>query len=341
MATRSKILLVLLCSCTVAASSQDIHFSQYYSAPLTLNPSFTGSFNGDYRAGVNYRTQWASVTVPYRTFDLFADASVGREFFKLNFFSVGLNLIADRAGDGNLAVTKLMASGAYHVILDKGKMNDISFGLQAGWVQKTVDYSKFYFDDQWNDTGFDTGLPSGENNITGNFGYPDAAAGISYSYNGMKKLSAYAGFSMYHLLRPKDSFYGDDNHLGLRPVLNAGMSYRLSDHLTAAPSIYYQEEKKAHEFLSGVMMKYAIASTDDPYVTSNLYIGLFGRFGDALIPVIGYEFSHWRFMASYDVNTSSLKAASKGKGAFEVSLIYIGRSKKHQGVRIDLPCPRF
>ncbi|HYV92163.1 MAG TPA: PorP/SprF family type IX secretion system membrane protein [Chitinophagales bacterium] len=321
--------------------AQDIHFSQFYSAPLAVNPSYTGSFNGDYRAGVNYRSQWASVTVPYRTFDLFGDLSLGREFFKLNFFSVGVNLIADRAGDGDLSVTKLMASGAYHIILDKGKMNDISFGLQAGWVQKSVDYSKLYFDNQWNDTGFDTGLPSGENNTTGNFGYPDAAAGVSYAYNGIKKFSAYAGFSMYHLLKPKESFYGQNNHLGLRPELNGGFSYKLSDHLSFSPSIFYQEQKKASEFLAGTMFKYAIASKDDPYVTSNLYIGLYGRFGDALIPVVGYEITHWRLMVNYDVNTSSLKPASQGRGAFEISLIYIGTSKKHQGIRIDLPCPRF
>jgi len=331
----------MLISLAYSMQAQDIHFSQYYSAPLTINPSYTGSFNGDYRAGANFRQQWASVTVPYRTFDVFGDFSLGREFFKLNFFSVGLNLIADRAGDGDLSVTKLMASGAYHIILDKGKMNDISLGLQAGWVQKSVDYSKLYFDNQWNDTGFDTGIPSGENNTKSSSGYPDAAAGISYAYNGAKKFSGYAGFSMYHLIKPKESFYDQDNHLGLRPVMNAGFSYKLSDHLNISPSIFYQEQKKAHEFLAGSMISYAIASADDPYVTSKLYIGLFGRFGDALIPVAGYEITHWRFMVNYDVNTSSLASASHGRGAFEISLIYIGTSKKHQGVRIDLPCPRF
>jgi len=32
---------------------QDIHFSQYNMSPLNLNPAFTGSFDGDYRAGGN------------------------------------------------------------------------------------------------------------------------------------------------------------------------------------------------------------------------------------------------------------------------------------------------
>src|SRR4030095_9571589 len=113
-----------------------------------------------------------------------------------------------------------------------------------------------YFDNQWNDTGFDTGLPSGENNTKTSTGYPDAAAGVSYAYNGPKKFSGYAGFSMYHLLKPKESFYSQDNHLGMRPVFNAGCSYFVSDVLSLSPSVYYEEQKKAHEFLTGVMAKY-------------------------------------------------------------------------------------
>ncbi|MFN7275608.1 MAG: type IX secretion system membrane protein PorP/SprF, partial [Bacteroidota bacterium] len=47
---------------------QDIHFSQYYNAPLLVNPANTG-FNPDfdYRVGVNYRSQWANIGSPYKT----------------------------------------------------------------------------------------------------------------------------------------------------------------------------------------------------------------------------------------------------------------------------------
>jgi type IX secretion system PorP/SprF family membrane protein len=324
------------------AHAQDIHFSQYYSAPLTINPALTGGFAGDYRAGANYRSQWASVTVPYRTFDIYGDLNLGRRFLARNFWSIGANVIADRAGDGDLSVTKFMASGAYHLLLDETKNHDFSFGLQAGWVQKSVDFSKFYFDNQWSDVGFDTGLPSGENFIKGNFGFADVAAGISYAYSGPKRLAANAGFSVFHLNRPIDSFYGTDNRLGMRPVFNAGISYKLSDATTVSPSVFYQSQKKAQEWLAGAMIRYNLRGSNDPYVTTgSLYAGLYGRFGDAFIPVIGYEYRNWRLLMNYDVNTSALKPATNGQGAFEISLVYTGTSKKNQGVRIDLPCPRF
>jgi type IX secretion system PorP/SprF family membrane protein len=325
-----------------AVSAQDIHFSQYYSAPLAVNPALTGSFAGDYRAGVNYRTQWGSVTVPYKTYDLFGDLSVGRKFFTQNFWSFGMNVIADRAGDGNLSITKVMGSGAYHFILDPAKRSDLSFGLQAGWVQKSVDFSKFYFDNQWSDTGFDTDLPTGENFIKGSFGYADVAAGMAYAYSGPKKISVNTSFSVYHLTRPYDSFYGEENRLGLRPVLSTGITYKLSNVLSVSPSVFYQSQKKASEVLAGAMLKYNLRGSDDPYVTTgSFYAGFYSRFGDAVIPVAGYELRNWRLLMNYDINTSALQPASQGRGAFEISLIYIGASKKNQGIRIDLPCPRF
>ena len=52
----------------VTSFGQDIHFSQADLSPLNLNPALTGMFNSDYRIHANERTQWRSVTTPYKTF---------------------------------------------------------------------------------------------------------------------------------------------------------------------------------------------------------------------------------------------------------------------------------
>lgn len=318
--------------------AQDIHFSQYYATPLTINPSYTGSFTGDYRAGLNYRQQWGSVTVPYKTFDFYGDMSFNKAKYNRNYFSTGLCLVADRAGDGDLSVTKVMGSGAYHFNLDGNKMHYLSLGLQAGFVQKSVDFSKFYFDNQWNDAGFDTGLPNGENYSAQKIGYADVQAGISYSYSGSDKFSFYSGIAEYHLTRPQDSFYGDDqNRLGVRPAANMGATIRITDQVFIYPSLMYMSEKKAHEFLAGSMLSYELNTAS----SNLLFAGFFARFGDAMIPAIGYQYEHWRAFINYDVNTSSLKAASGGKGAFELSFVYTGWYKKQPDKVIDFPCPRF
>jgi hypothetical protein len=48
-------------------SAQDVHFSQYYAAPLSMNAACTGFYSGDWRAMGIYRSQWKSVSVPYIT----------------------------------------------------------------------------------------------------------------------------------------------------------------------------------------------------------------------------------------------------------------------------------
>ena len=68
---------VLLAMLSVEAWGQDLHFSQYYNTPLLVNPANTG-FNPDFdfRAGVNYRNQWASVGSPYKTTSAWGDVKL-------------------------------------------------------------------------------------------------------------------------------------------------------------------------------------------------------------------------------------------------------------------------
>ena len=70
---RKIIIVFILILINSFLNAQDIHFSQYYASPMTVNPAYTGMFNGTYRVGANYRNQWASVSVPYKTFAAYAD----------------------------------------------------------------------------------------------------------------------------------------------------------------------------------------------------------------------------------------------------------------------------
>jgi hypothetical protein len=58
---------------------------------------------------------------------------------------------------------------------------------------------------------------------------------------------------------------------------------------------------------------------------------------DALIPYLGIEIKGLRIGASYDINTSSLKAATVSRGGSEFSLIYIKKTSQTKGI----PCPKF
>jgi hypothetical protein len=53
--------------------AQDLHFSQFFEAPLLRNPSLAGLFDGDVRVQGVYRNQWNSIAYPYQTGSLNAE----------------------------------------------------------------------------------------------------------------------------------------------------------------------------------------------------------------------------------------------------------------------------
>ncbi|HXP51312.1 MAG TPA: type IX secretion system membrane protein PorP/SprF, partial [Bacteroidia bacterium] len=61
MRKRLQVLIIVLCGLSASSFGQDVHFSQFYESPLTLNPALCGVFNGQIFAEVNYRSQWTSV----------------------------------------------------------------------------------------------------------------------------------------------------------------------------------------------------------------------------------------------------------------------------------------
>ena len=70
---------------------------------------------------------------------------------------------------------------------------------------------------------------------------------------------------------------------------------------------------------------------------TNVYIGSWMRVNDALIPYVGLEFGGLRIGATYDINISSLKAATANRGGSEISIIYNKRPMESKGI----PCPKF
>src|SRR6478736_4840674 len=67
------VVLMLLAEGTVTA--QDPQFSQFYAAPLYLNPALTGS-TGQARAGLNYRNQWPAIDANFTSMSLYADVFI-------------------------------------------------------------------------------------------------------------------------------------------------------------------------------------------------------------------------------------------------------------------------
>ena len=111
--------------------------------------------------------------------------------------------------------------------------------------------------------------------------------------------------------------------------------YYTPDVVALNVSAIYQAQNKASETVLGGAL--ALNANGDNINPTNVYIGSWIRLNDAVIPYVGLEFSGLRIGASYDVNISSLKAATGNRGGSEISIIYINRKKETKGI----PCPRF
>lgn len=329
------ILSMLLCI-SLIAKTQDPHFSQFFSSPLTLNPALTGKFDGTLRIAGNYRNQWPAFNNVYTTSTVSLDfAILKNKLPDYDTWGIGILALKDQAGGNILTNTYVGLSTSYHKALDEDGFQQIGIGFQGTYGQKRLDNSKLFFEDQLTPFGF-TGVTADIFNSDNlNINYLDMNAGLMYSGSTSELNNFYIGASMYHINRPKESFKGGVWNVSPRTTISAGGYFPVSDILTLHTSGIYQNQNKSTETVIGG----ALAAAIDPVSESpsNVYGGLWYRFNDAVIPYLGLEFAGLRIGASYDINVSSLKAGSQSRGGMEISLIYIKRPAGYKGI----PCPKF
>ena len=104
---------LLATCCSLFTNAQDIHFSQFFEAPLLRNPSLAGIFAGDIRVQAVYRDQWNSVTTAYKTVSINGEYKmpVGKAN---DFVTLGLQLLQDRAGTISWVSTHVLPAINYH-----------------------------------------------------------------------------------------------------------------------------------------------------------------------------------------------------------------------------------
>lgn len=340
MKRRWNILLVpmaMLAATTV--ESQDLHFSQFMNSPLVTNPANTGFIpDGDYRLGVNYRNQWSSImSIPYKTMSLFGDAQLLQS--DNGWLGVGGLILHDVAGSGNLTSTKIYGSVAYHQTLNLASL--LSLGFNIGWANKQINVTNLKFPDQFDGHFFDSHLPTSVSLDYNNINYLDIQAGLNYAYFPNDKTYINAGFSTFHINRPRESFFnaqpGIDNRIPLRHTVFLNGSFKLNDQWIINPNTYFSLQAKSHEWLIGANAHYNLSGDGDKILVGGLYY----RSQDAVIPMIGIGLKDYTFTFTYDATISTLRNYNNSRGAFEFSLIRQGAFDKFNGNRHDAMCPSF
>src|SRR5689334_21689806 len=196
--------LILIAGGTVTA--QDPQFSQFYAAPLYLNPAFAGA-TGQARVGANYRNQWPAIDANFTTISAFGD-------FYNESKNVGLGAIITRDQEGLLGIQStmigLMAS------YDLKIKDNLSFrpGFQASIYNRSINFDRLLFGDQFDPTTGQIipGSVSAEQLSGGQSKFfPDMTmGGLFYSKNG------WFGVTGAHITQPNQSLVGSPDKLPMK-----------------------------------------------------------------------------------------------------------------------------
>lgn len=325
-----KIFAAVLClQVSQLVFSQDIHFSQFYFNPAAFNPAQTGFFPGDYRVITNYKSQWKSITNPYKTayasFEL--SLPVKRVGLALTFYN-------DKAGRSNIGTTKGDMMVSY--TLRANASNSIGAGLQFGFGQQSVNITDLKWDSQFNGVLYDSSIPSGETFGSNAYTYLDVGGGIIWDYyNKYNQFKLNIGGAIFHANQPVQSLYGSSfgEKMPYKIVANVSSQIKLIDKQAFfLPQFLYMQQGPYSEMGAGALIKYIIGTDNaselvyvDKWTSSAVYLGGHYRFKDALVATCAIELKKSFLVGfSYDINISKLRVASELRGGMEFTIRYRG-----------------
>jgi type IX secretion system PorP/SprF family membrane protein len=341
-----KRLYILLCAVLLSLAAQlmraqDLHFSQFTSNPLALNPAVSGGIISR-EVDVSHRNQWSSISNPFKTFAVGASTRFGDiDKQRRGFWGAGILAYNDKVGDGNLTTNAVLLNLAYHVRLSR--YEHLGFGLQSGYVSRFVDLAKFEWASQYDGSAYNSTLPTGENGYAQSFGYMDLNAGMVYTLNNtaaevnvennnFRQITA--GLAFQHLTMPAYAFGTRtiEDHLYVKMTAFGSALWSIpNSSLALNPSVLFAKQGP-HEMLNvGTLVRVGIKGNSKytALVKSYaLYGGVHYRFHDAVIMTGMMEYGNYQFGISYDFNVSKLASASSGRGAIEFNLRYMMNGTK-------------
>lgn len=334
---------------TFQASAQDLHFSQYNVQSSLLNPGLVGNYDGSYRIGAIFRSQWASAlgSAGYQTVGADVDFCLLEGYLKGDKLAIGVGFFNDRSGTAQFTNTSANLTVAYHKMLGKDGNHRLSLGLQAAFLQTTCNNPLFA--DQFNGFNETNSLSSAEQLSHGVYRF-DFNAGLYYKGNFNDRVKLGVGFGAYHLTQPNQSLVTAANGLSTSVLprrydadLNLEIFIDRDKKWSLTPDILYMYQQPFAEYLPGLAATYYF---NTGFRNNNsISVGLRYRSGgstpDAIIPTCNVQFRNVKLGFSYDANVSGLSTSTTNRGAFELSLSYIGESVKSYKANKSLPSRRF
>lgn len=330
------VLYILFVVYSLPIAAQDLEFSQFYSNPLYLNPSFSGTTD-THRFISNHRNQWPAAG------NGFVSYSFSYDYMLPDVKSgIGFLVVADKAGTAGLKSTVANLQYSYKLLLANKLV--ISPGLSFGLGFRSIDMNKLIFADQLD---FDNGLSGAPSDDPmslqiSSSSYFDFGSSILI-YN--KKV--WVGGSVSHINRPNRSLTSNEAVIPVKTNIHGGLSFsvratrRNPNPLVIMPSFNYVKQAQFDQLNVGSHFVYQSVKAGLWY--RGIPISQAGRDNtsrDAAIVMLGFQLHDLELMYSYDITISSI--GPNTGGAHEFSLQYnLRRTTKTRKKQKLIPCPVF
>lgn len=299
------------------AGAQDFHYSQFYAAPLYLNPALTGSTELS-RVGLNYRKQWPGLDHDFNAYSAYFD------HYSFDLRS-GIGLAVNSFQETNMKVNTTDVSAFYSYNLQIAESWNFRIGTQASLVRRSADLDNLVFGDQVD--LFNRSINSGTIDNVPDFdpySYLDIGFGAL-----LNNENFWLGSSFHHVNQPGISFYPDDE-LGYLPVkwsVHGGWNFPLGanqyfgskfDNM-ASVMANFKKQGPFQQFDVGTQLLYKAL------ITGLSYRGIPGMRGlpnqDSIIFLVGLKLETGMVIGySYDFMVSNI--GTQTKGAHEISIRY-------------------
>ncbi len=289
----------------ISCLSQDNHYSLYDSRYGSLNPALTGLNQKDGEVRSLYRTQWNAVApISYLTLEAEKQDDL---------WGYGLNWNKNSAGVGTLVTNQITLGASRQVNLSKSGF--LRFGLQFGYYSHNLDWEGAKFESQFNSSGTES-TENGEQLTLGKSSSVDLSSGLYYStLAGPNRLNI--GFSIFHLAKNKLSLYSDGSELlRSKKSFHSNLILPRENNWSIIPNVLYQTQGSASESILSIKARKKLERE------KSIGFGIGMRLKDAIIFQTEFQLENLAIALAYDVNTSKLKTASNGFGAFEIGLVF-------------------
>ena len=311
-----KLLNILVITCaSLSLMAQDIHFSQYYAFPMTLNPALTGKFNGHYRITGIYRDQYFNGPQPsgklFMTPGGAIDLSLFKEKLRKHAFGLGFAFVNDQQNDKLFNDLRFYGSAGFTFGLGAKAKSQLSIGIQG----------------VYNQLGFDGARANKLEHPETPEVYPvrsansfDLNTGLFFNTKFSDRTTFYIGGSVFNLLQHKMSFTttglnGQDVKMPVRYAGHTGFEIDAGKNKRwiIIPGLLYQNQASTMEENFGLTVGYHFVNEEDNKVT--MFLGCWNRWNalnfESVIPKIGFEFKKIRISGAYDINLGGLGKDTK------------------------------